>query len=160
MRGFARLTTLGMLAASLPLAASAQDKQPGPDQKPAEQTTPPSDSVKPSPAPDTASQAVPGSPGLTVATVKMEGGLRASKLIGASVYNSSNQQIGTLDDLVLNHDGKIALGVISVGGLLGVGGKLVAEPYETLQIDGGGKIVLPDANKDTLNKMPGFTYAQ
>ena len=101
---------------------------------------------------------IPGSPNLSVATVKMENGYRASKLIGAAVFNDQNQQIGTIDDLILNKDDKAALAAIQVGGFLGVGGKLVAVPYGQLHVDDKGKVLLPDASKDDLNKKPSFTY--
>jgi sporulation protein YlmC with PRC-barrel domain len=96
-------------------------------------------------------------PNLTVASVKMENGYRASKVIGAAVYNDQNQQIGTVDDLILNMQNQIVLSVISVGGFLGVGGKLVALPYESLHRE-NGKITMPNADKNTLATMPNFTY--
>jgi sporulation protein YlmC with PRC-barrel domain len=96
-------------------------------------------------------------PNLTVASVKLENGYRASKVIGAAVYNDQNQQIGTVDDLVLNQQNQVVLSVISVGGFLGVGGKLVALPYEQLKRD-NGKITISNADKNTLANMPNFTY--
>jgi sporulation protein YlmC with PRC-barrel domain len=89
----------------------------------------------------------------------MDGGIRASKLIGAAVTGANNQDLGTINDLVLDHDGKIVLGVISVGSVLGMGGKLVAEPFGQFQIGNSGKLALPTANKDELTKQPGFTYS-
>lgn len=52
--------------------------------------------------------------------------LRASKLIGSSVYDVQNQDIGSIKDLVLDRDGKVAAVVLDVGSFLGVGGKYVA----------------------------------
>jgi sporulation protein YlmC with PRC-barrel domain len=96
-------------------------------------------------------------PNLTVASVKLENGYRASKVIGAAVYNDQNQQIGTVDDVVLNPQNQAVLSVISVGGFLGVGGKLVALPYDELKRD-NGKITISNADKNTLAGMPSFTY--
>lgn len=101
---------------------------------------------------------IPGTPDLAVASVKVESGVRVSKLIGAAVYNKQNQQLGTIDDLILDQGNKATLAVVSVGGLLGVGSKLVAEPYNALQKGGDGKLILPDATKESLNTMPSFTY--
>ena len=101
---------------------------------------------------------IPGTPDLAVASVKVESGVRVSKLIGAAVYNKQNQQLGTIDDLILDQGNKATLAVVSVGGLLGVGSKLVAEPYSALQKGGDGKLILPDATKESLNTMPSFTY--
>src|SRR5438552_7511038 len=49
--------------------------------------------------------------------------IRASKLIGAAVYDPADQKIGTVDELVLNPDGKVADVVLGVGGFLGAGEK-------------------------------------
>ena len=102
--------------------------------------------------------AIPGTPNLAVASVKVESGTRVSKIIGAPVYNSNSQQIGSIDDVILDDGQKASLAVISVGGFLGVGGKLVAEPYSALKMGGDGKVILAEATKDALNKMPSFTY--
>jgi uncharacterized protein YrrD len=95
-----------------------------------------------------------------VAQVRLEGGYRASKVIGAAVYNGQNQQIGTVDDIILNHQNQADLVVLSVGGFLGVGGKLVALPYGKIERADNGKVLLENASKDQLAQMPSFTYAQ
>lgn len=101
---------------------------------------------------------------LTVSQVKLTNGLRASKLIGASVYNDGNQQIGTVDDLILAQDAKAVMAVLQVGGFLGVGGKLVAIPYDKLHVENNqdnknvSKVVMPGASKEELSQLPTFTY--
>ncbi len=110
------------------------------------------------PGPATTQGSTP-SPNLAVATVKLESGTRASKMIGAAVFNDQNQQVGSVDDIILNQDNKAVLAVISVGGFLGVGGKLVAVSYTQLHVDNGGKVILPAASKEALNRMPSFVYA-
>jgi sporulation protein YlmC with PRC-barrel domain len=99
-------------------------------------------------------------PNLQLAQVRLEGGYRASKVVGAAVYNAQNQQVGTVDDIILNHQNQADMVVLSVGGFLGVGGKLVAMPYAKIQRTDNGKVLLADANKDELAKMPSFTYTQ
>jgi sporulation protein YlmC with PRC-barrel domain len=95
---------------------------------------------------------------VAVSQLKLVSGLRASKLIGAAVYNDANERIGTVDDLILSPEDKAVAAIVQVGGFLGVGGKLVAVPYHQLQADKDNKLVLAGANKDSLNVMPGFTY--
>jgi sporulation protein YlmC with PRC-barrel domain len=96
---------------------------------------------------------------LAVAQLKLVNGLRASKLIGAAVYNEGNEKIGSVDDLILSPEDKAVAAIIQVGGFLGAGGKLVAVPYHQLQVDkDNNKVVMTGANKDSLNVMPGFTY--
>ena len=48
---------------------------------------------------------------------------RSSKLDGASVYNEQGTSIGTIDDMLLNSEGKVSNVVLSVGGFLGMGSK-------------------------------------
>jgi len=109
-------------------------------------------------AQQTQKTAIAGTPDLAIASVTSAGGTRASKVIGAAVYNKANQEIGTVDDVILDQQAKAQLAVISVGGVLGVGGRLVAEPYDSLQRGGDGKLLLPNATKEALNKLPSFTY--
>ncbi len=99
-----------------------------------------------------------GNPNLSVASVRMEGGIRASKIIGAGVYSDPNTQIGTIDDLMLTPDNKVALAIISVGGLIGIGGKLTAVPYTQIQRAADGKLLLPGASKESLSAQPNFVY--
>jgi sporulation protein YlmC with PRC-barrel domain len=60
---------------------------------------------------------------------------RASKLVGANVYNQEGQSIGSVDDLLLAKDGKVNQAVLSVGGFLGIGGKLVAVPFDQFKFE-------------------------
>ena len=87
-------------------------------------------------------------------------GYRLSKLIGSSVINDKNEKIGTIDDLIADKDKKLlSFAVLQVGGFLGVGGRLVAVPFDSLVIDDkGGKVTLPGATKDELKKLSQFNY--
>ena len=99
-----------------------------------------------------------GNPNLAVASVRMEGGTRASKIIGAGVYSDANTQIGTVDDLMLTPDNRVALVIVSVGGLIGIGGKLTAVPIGQIQHAADGKLMLPGASKESLTAEPNFIY--
>ncbi len=94
-----------------------------------------------------------------VAAVRLENGFRASKVIGASVYNAQNEQVGTVSDLFLNRQNQVAMAVIAVGGVVGIGSKLVAVPFDKLQIDDKDKVVMADGNKDALSRMPDVKYS-
>ena len=96
---------------------------------------------------------------LVAVDVKAVGeGYRASRLLGTEVENEKNEKIGTLDDLVITKDRKL-FAVLQVGGFLGLGGHLIAIPYESLAIDDHGrKITLAGASKDAIQKLPAFQY--
>jgi sporulation protein YlmC with PRC-barrel domain len=84
--------------------------------------------------------------------------VRASKVVGASVYNDQNQSIGSVDDVLMSDaDHKAGTAVISVGGFLGMGAKLVSVPFEQLKIQ-NDKIVMPGATKASLEGMPEYKY--
>ena len=93
-----------------------------------------------------------------VDVVKVATGYRASKVIGGSVVNEANDTVGKIDDIIIGQDGRTPFVVLSVGGFLGIGTKLIVLPYEQLQTT-GGKIVLPGASKDALKDLPEFKYA-
>lgn len=65
-----------------------------------------------------------------MATVKLQGGQRASKLIGSAAYNDQNEKIGSVDDLIVKDGNRIVMAIVSVGGFLGMGNKLVAVPFD------------------------------
>lgn len=103
-----------------------------------------------------------GSP-QTVAPAKIDPqslatGWRASKIIGSSVTDGANNTIGTVDDLIVTSDEKVPVAVLSVGGFLGVGSKLVLVPYSQLKIV-DKKLTLPGATKDSLKSLPSYTYS-
>jgi hypothetical protein len=85
-------------------------------------------------------------------------GYRMSKLLGSSVINDKSEKIGTLDD-VISDKKQLNFAILQVGGFLGVGGRLVAVPYESLVIDDKGqKITLPGASKEALKNLTEFHY--
>jgi hypothetical protein len=94
---------------------------------------------------------------LVVVDIKVvDAGYRASHLIGRAVENEKNQKIGTLDDLVIAKD-KSLYGILQVGAFLGLGGYLIAVPYESFDIsDDGRKIALAGASKEALGKLPEY----
>jgi sporulation protein YlmC with PRC-barrel domain len=93
-----------------------------------------------------------------VDVVKVATGYRASKVIGSSVVNENNDAVGKVDDIIIGEDGKSPFVVLSVGGFLGMGDKLVVLPYQQLKA-AEGRILLPGATKDALKDLPAFKYA-
>ena len=85
-------------------------------------------------------------------------GYRMSKLLGSGVVNDKAEKIGTLDD-VISDKKQLNFAILQVGGFLGLGGRLVAVPYDSLVIDDKGqKITLPGASKEALSKLAEFHY--
>src|ERR1035441_1464023 len=98
-------------------------------------------------------QGVPQSVEITKVDVqKVAAGYRASKVVGSSVVNDANQTIGKIDDLLVTRDGKEPYAVLSVGGFLGMGTRLVVIRYDSLKF-ADNKIVLPGGKKYRLNTL-------
>jgi hypothetical protein len=58
---------------------------------------------------------------------------------------------------MINTDtGTIAYGVLSFGGVLGLGEKLFAVPWEALQVDGDRHELVLNVDKERLKDAPGF----
>ncbi len=105
-------------------------------------------------------QGVPQSVEITKVDVqKVAAGYRASKVIGSSVVNDANETIGKIDDLLVTRDGKEPYVVLSVGGFLGIGARMVVIRYDSLKfVD--NKIMLPGGTKDGLKMLPAFQYSK
>ena len=58
---------------------------------------------------------------------------RSAALVGATVYNGAGTSIGEISNLLVSPTGRVTTAVLSVGGFLGMGTKLVAVPYNALQ---------------------------
>jgi sporulation protein YlmC with PRC-barrel domain len=81
--------------------------------------------------------------------------IRASKMIGSTVYDMQNRKIGKVDDLVLDKDGRVAAVVIDVGSFLGVGGKTVAVQMSDIKSD-NNRLTL-DRTKEQLQQMAEYS---
>jgi len=92
--------------------------------------------------------------------------MRASKLIGSKVRNNANENIGDINELILDKDGKVAAVVIGVGGFLGMGEREVALDFKALNIkydpnaktEAGATTITVNATKDSLKNAPAWTW--
>ena len=82
------------------------------------------------------------------------GEVRASKMIGSSVYDLQNRDIGKVSDLVLNKDGAVDVVVLDVGSFLGMGGKYVGIPISDIKTD-NNRLTL-DRTKEQLQAMASY----
>jgi len=88
--------------------------------------------------------------------------MRASKLIGTTVRNAANESIGSINEVVLGKDGKVAAVVIGVGGFLGMGEREVAVNFDSLRVaqdESNRTVVSLDATKDSLKAAPEWRWA-
>jgi sporulation protein YlmC with PRC-barrel domain len=98
--------------------------------------------------------------------------LRASKLEGRNIENASGEKVGDIQQIVFDtQNGRVAYVAVSMGGFLGVGDKLVAVPWEAINVrsstsggagagsgserEGDEKLIL-ETSKDKLSAAPEF----
>jgi sporulation protein YlmC with PRC-barrel domain len=87
--------------------------------------------------------------------------MRASKIIGSSVYNDQKQKIGSVDELLVGDSTHVTGAVLSVGGFLGIDSKLVEVPFDQLKVDTtNNELVMQGVTKDQLKQMSSYRYAQ
>lgn len=116
------------------------------------------DTTAPAPAAPAAPMTQDAAPAQPV--VKADGFL-ASNIIGETVYNGTGddaENIGSVNDIVLDAEGKAESVVIGVGGFLGIGEKNVAVDYAELdwaERDGDRWIVAP-MTREQIEALPAF----
>jgi sporulation protein YlmC with PRC-barrel domain len=83
--------------------------------------------------------------------------LSATAVIGDSVVNRAGENLGKIEELMLDLEkGRIAYAVLSFGGFMGMGEKLFAIPFEALRLDPSREHFTLDVDKDKLKNAPGF----
>lgn len=78
-------------------------------------------------------------------------------ILGAKVINAEREDLGTIEDLVLDmRDNRVAYAILSFGGFLGLGDKHFAIPWEALSFDVSEKVAVLDVDRNRLKNAPGF----
>lgn len=81
------------------------------------------------------------------------------KLIGKDVVNNKGDELGTVENFLISSPENIQYAIISVGGFLGIGDKLVAIPVKNLQLNKDkGNVSLENVTGDELKEAPAFEY--
>ena len=83
--------------------------------------------------------------------------LAASEIRGTKIKNLQNQEIGDIDELLIEPEhGFVRFAVLSVGGFLGLGSTRVAVPWSAFEISrqGGKMTYMLDATRERLEKAP------
>ena len=83
--------------------------------------------------------------------------LSASTIIGDAVRNTAGEDLGEIEEVMIDLDhNRIAYAVVSFGGFLGMGDKLFAVPMESLALDAPNHQFILDVDRETLENAPGF----
>ncbi len=94
-----------------------------------------------------------------------ENGMHVSDLLGTDVNTTSNEDVGSVDELIIDDKGQVIAIVVGVGGFLGMGEKNVAIGWDEVTVSGssddgillGDNLELQiDMSRDVLRDAPGF----
>lgn len=78
-------------------------------------------------------------------------------ILGAKVINTAREDLGTIEDIVIDaRDNRVVYAILSFGGVLGLGDKHFAIPWEALSFDASEKVAVLSIDKDRLSNAPGF----
>jgi len=83
--------------------------------------------------------------------------MAADTLEGDRVVNREGDDLGSIQDIMIDvQRGSVAYAVMSCGGILGIGDKLFAVPWNALTLDADRKCFVLDATKESFERAPGF----
>ena len=117
-------------------------------------TTPPEDTAAAPAAPAPDATTTVGN-----AQVSPADAVLASQFMGQAVYTAANENIGEINDLIMNKELDNIVAVVGVGGFLGIGEKDVAIPISDIQVikDADNALRLTTtASKEQLEALPAF----
>jgi hypothetical protein len=83
--------------------------------------------------------------------------VRANDVVGVAVKNRLNEDLGKIEEIVLDKKtGHAAYVVLSFGGILGMGNKLFALPWHSISYDTNKDCFILNETKERLEAAPGF----
>lgn len=122
-------------------------------------STPPPSSSSSAPADQSTTPSQPGSP--TSSTQLAPSGpaqgvlVDAYSLVGATVRSPEGKDIGKVERLMVDpKDGRVRTVVIQQGGTLGIGGKTVSMPWESMKVARDGDAIVLTAEQQMLDQAP------
>lgn len=83
--------------------------------------------------------------------------VKASEVVGVNVKNKAGENLGTINEVVINKElGKISYLVLNFGGHLGFGNKFFAIPWKVFTYNEDQDCFILNVEKDRLKNAPGF----
>lgn len=83
--------------------------------------------------------------------------MAADTLEGDDVVNLQGENLGEIEHIMIDvPSGRVAYGVLSFGGVMGIGDKLFAIPWSALTLDADRECFVLDVDKGKLKNAPGF----
>jgi sporulation protein YlmC with PRC-barrel domain len=140
---------------------AAQPAPPAPEGAKPEATQPETQPAPPAPEAQPAPEPMPSAPkGAETMTAVPGDSVSVTDYYKQNVYDTSDNTIGEISDVLLDKDGHVTAVILSVGGFLGLGAKYVSVPFNALRMTekDGKRYLVMDTTKDALMSAPGYQY--
>jgi len=83
--------------------------------------------------------------------------VKAKEVVGVEVKNMAHEKLGKIEEVLLDKEsGRVAYAVLASGGILGMGEKFFAIPWNALHYDVNEECYDLNVDKEKLKKAPGF----
>lgn len=92
----------------------------------------------------------------TFLSQRHSGQLSTDELIGLKVVDARHEDVGKIDALVVDGDGRVSGAVLSIGGVLGVGDKRVGVSWNRLDVRADEEVAVLHMTKSQLDRAPEF----
>jgi sporulation protein YlmC with PRC-barrel domain len=97
--------------------------------------------------------------GTTTATDTMSpawyASMQSDEIVGQDLYGANGEEIGEVNNVVLNQDGKQAAALVGVGGFLGIGEREVAIPLDEIS-RGQDNRLTTSMTRDAIGNLPAY----
>ena len=153
-------------ALAQPPSETPQPPPSAPETAKPEAAPPPPEATQPAPPPPEATQPAAPAPeaaapkGAEAMTTVPSDSVSLTDYYKQNVYDTSDNPVGEISDVLLDKDGRVTTVIVSVGGFLGLGAKYVSVPFNALRMTekDGKRYLVMDTTKDTLMSAPGYQY--
>jgi len=88
------------------------------------------------------------------------GNLRAGEIIGRPVINLQGEEVGSVEDVIFDSEGRVIGLVVSVGGFLGIGAESVAVAWKSSKVTVDPIAVVIDLSAQEVAEAPRFVTVE
>jgi sporulation protein YlmC with PRC-barrel domain len=144
-----------------PAPKATQPAPPAPEGARPEATQPETQPAPSAPEAQPAPEPTPSAPKGAETTTAVPGdSVSVTDYYKQNVYDTSDNAIGEISDVLLDKDSRVTAVIMSVGGFLGLGAKYVSVPFNALRMTekDGKRYLVMDTTKDALISAPGYQY--
>ena len=144
-----------------PAPEATQPAPPAPEGAKPEATQPETQPAPSAPEAQPAPEPTPSAPKGAETTTAVPGdSVSITDYYKQNVYDTSDNAIGEISDVLLDKDSRVTAVILSVGGFLGLGAKYVSVPFNALRMTekDGKRYLVMDTTKDALISAPGYQY--